>query len=186
MQRNSDQQEELTTKLHLLRHQVTLIEEELELIKIIDDTEEEIDRLADLSPDANLLRSELLSYRRPTATFTFNRTVAGPQGRTPQTRVPRAASPPRVTTHFDTFPEGSCARFARSSTEKQPHLRGKIGIVVGHTVRFVKLEKDGEVHLRQPHNLTPATDDEWEEQEQKAKVQVPKRKGRRGNRRSQT
>ena len=40
MQRNSEQQEELTTRLHLFRHQVALIEEKLELIKLIDDKKE--------------------------------------------------------------------------------------------------------------------------------------------------
>ena len=81
MQRNGDQQEELTTKLNRLKHQVTLIEEELELIKLIDDTENELDRLAELPPDANLPRSEQISRRLSTATF--DRTAAGPEGRIP-------------------------------------------------------------------------------------------------------
>ena len=77
MQRNSEQQEELTTRLHLLRHRVALIEEELELTKLIDDTEGELESLAELSPDANLLRSDQLS-RKPSPSITIERAIPRP------------------------------------------------------------------------------------------------------------
>ena len=185
MQRNSDQQEKLQQRLERLKHRVDLLEEELHLVKLIDDTEEELERLEQIHPDAYIPRSSQLfnpcgppprSY--PTGDLAPNATP-----------VPPTATPPRQkagsVSHCDEFPEGSIVRFSLATTEKAP-LRGKTGVVVGHSPKFVKVEREGAVHLRTPIKLTLVADSPPEnersqqrKESKKAQVPVQKRKTRR-------
>ena len=113
--------EALREKAHRLNHQIDLIEEELKYLQELTAVEDELDELNILEP--------------PTY----------PDPRMPP-RTQRNATP---TNHFDDFPEGTKVRFPLATTEKK-HLRGKTGTVVGHSPKFVKVEREGQVHLGRP------------------------------------
>ena len=99
------------------------------------------------------------------------------------------STPPRTQrndNHLDEFPEGTKVRFPLATTEKK-HLRGKQGIVVGHSPKFVKVEREGKVHLRTPIKLIKvpeSVNNERKEQETPSETQVQKGKGKRGSRKS--
>ena len=101
------------------------------------------------------------------------------------------STPPRAqrnVNHLDEFPEGTKVRFPLATTEKK-HLRGKQGIVVGHSPKFVKVEREGKVHLRTPIKLVKVpqpVNDERKEQASSNETQVQKGKGKRGVRKSKT
>ena len=56
-------------------------------------------------------------------------------------------------THQEDFPVGTPVKF--SNPNEKPSLRGKIGEVIGHSPKFVRVKRGKERILRAPSNLTP-------------------------------
>ena len=55
--------------------------------------------------------------------------------------------------HSEGFPIGTLVKF--SNPNEKPSLKGKIGEVVGHSPKFIRVKNGKNRVLRAPNNLTP-------------------------------
>ena len=65
----------------------------------------------------------------------------------------RAEIEEAVPSHQTDFPIGTPVKF--SNPKEKPSLKGKIGEVVGHSPKFVRVKRGKEKILRAPSSLTP-------------------------------
>ena len=78
-------------------------------------------------------------------------------------RATQTTPPRRPRTHIDQFPEETKVVF--SSPNEKWDLRGKKGVVDGHTPKFVKVKRHGQIHLRFAKNLSKDESSATSEQE---------------------
>ena len=150
------------------------------------------ERIRRLSHQIDLIEDELYFFRQLNIAEQ-QLEEAQAQGQPSPRRSPRNNTPRATTSnHQQLFPVGTEVRFSLATTEK-PHLRGKRGVVVGHTPKFVRVKRDEETHLRTPiklKKLQPAssTTANHEREERKEDVQTSVKAGarRRSNRKGKT